>query len=230
MTAEEWEGCAYIDRLKKAVGWNWPRRKDRLFGVACCRPFWGLLSDEKARQAVELAERAADDEELLPSLEEIRAALRFRDHTSSDYLAHLVACPQPSRVCRLARDLRRSTHGEQGGQEEEARHAYLFREVLGNPFRPVTVSPLWVTADVRSLAQAASDERHLPSGHLDLTCLAVLADALEEAGATGDILTHLRSPGPHMRGCWAVDLILGRVTPRAGTPTRERVGYDQKAP
>ena len=41
--------------------------------------------------------------------------------------------------------------------------------------------------------------------------LPVLADALEEAGRTdADLLGHLRSPGPHVRGCWAVDLVLGK--------------------
>jgi hypothetical protein len=40
----------------------------------------------------------------------------------------------------------------------------------------------------------------------------VLADALEDAGCTdAELLAHLRSPGPHVRGCWAIDLLLGRV-------------------
>jgi hypothetical protein len=60
-----------------------------------------------------------------------------------------------------------------------------------------------------TLAQAAYEERELPSGHLDNTCLAVLSDALEEAGCTDDaILMHLRSPGLHVRGCWETDLLL----------------------
>ena len=51
----------------------------------------------------------------------------------------------------------------------------------------------------------------MPAGTLDNTRLAVLADALEEAGCTeADILGHLRGPGPHVRGCWVVDLILGK--------------------
>lgn len=55
------------------------------------------------------------------------------------------------------------------------------------------------------------DERELPSGHFDAGRLAILADALEEAGCTdADILSHCRSPGPHVRGCWVVDLILGK--------------------
>jgi hypothetical protein len=64
---------------------------------------------------------------------------------------------------------------------------------------------------VSSLAQAAYDVRLLPSGELDAARLAVLSDALEEAGCTdGALLSHLRGPGPHVRGCWAVDLILGK--------------------
>jgi hypothetical protein len=51
-------------------------------------------------------------------------------------------------------------------------------------------------------------ERELPNGHLDGHRLAVLADALEEAGADGELVEHLRGPGPHYRGCHVVDLIL----------------------
>ena len=72
------------------------------------------------------------------------------------------------------------------------------------------VSPACRTADVRSLAQAAYAERHLPSGHLDAVRLGILADALEEAGAADALVAHLRSSGPHVRGCWAVDLVLAK--------------------
>jgi hypothetical protein len=86
--------------------------------------------------------------------------------------------------------------------------------IFGNPFCPVSILPTvltWNDAAVVRLAQAAYDERHLPSGTLDNGRLAVLADALEEAGCTdADILGHLRGPGPHVRGCWAVDLCLDK--------------------
>jgi hypothetical protein len=69
----------------------------------------------------------------------------------------------------------------------------------------------WGSGTVRRLAGAAYEERELPGGTLDTTRLAVLADALEEAGCTDPMLLgHLRGPGPHPRGCWAVDLILGK--------------------
>jgi hypothetical protein len=64
---------------------------------------------------------------------------------------------------------------------------------------------------VTKLAQAAYDDRHLPAGTLDNGRFSVLADALEDAGCTEEaVLSHLRSDGPHVRGCWAVDLLLGK--------------------
>jgi hypothetical protein len=81
---------------------------------------------------------------------------------------------------------------------------------LGNPFRPVVLEPAWLTADVVTLARAAYHERIMPSGELDPARLAVLADALLDAGCTSaEVLAHLRGPGPHVRGCVAVDLCLG---------------------
>jgi hypothetical protein len=94
---------------------------------------------------------------------------------------------------------------------ESAGLADLLRCIFGNPFRPVTVSPAWREPQVLALAQAAYDQRELPAGTLEATRLAVLADALEEAGCTDQsIITHLRGPRPHVRGCWAVDLLLGK--------------------
>jgi hypothetical protein len=90
----------------------------------------------------------------------------------------------------------------------------LFRDLFGNPFRPTIISPAvlgWNDTVVIRLAQAVYEERHLPEGTLDNTRLLILADALEEAGCSDtDILDHLRGPGPHVRGCWVVDLCLGK--------------------
>jgi hypothetical protein len=91
----------------------------------------------------------------------------------------------------------------QDTQKAEGREqANLLREVMGNPFRPVFADPAWVTQNVLGLAQATYDARTLPTGNLDPDRLAVLADALEDAGCTDStILEHLRGPGPHVRGC-----------------------------
>jgi hypothetical protein len=90
-------------------------------------------------------------------------------------------------------------------------HAGLLRCVLGNPFHPVALEPGWRTPDVVRLAEAVYQRRSPDSGELERAGLAVLADALEEAGCTeGTVLGHLRGAGPHVRGCFAVDLCLAR--------------------
>jgi hypothetical protein len=96
------------------------------------------------------------------------------------------------------------------GYAERGFQADLLRDLFGPlPFRLVTILPAWQTPEVMSLAQAAYDQRELPAGTLDLARLAVLADALEDAGCTDQtVLGHLRGPGPHVRGCWALDLLL----------------------
>jgi len=64
---------------------------------------------------------------------------------------------------------------------------------------------------VTALATAAYEERDLPAGTLDPDRLAVLADALEAADCdNADLLPHLRGPGPHVRGCWVIDALLGK--------------------
>jgi hypothetical protein len=89
-----------------------------------------------------------------------------------------------------------------------AEQAQILRCVFGNPFRPVALEPAWLSPEVRSLAEAAYRERSLPQGTLDPVRLSVLADALEEQGADGALVDHLRAPGPHVRGCFALDWIL----------------------
>jgi hypothetical protein len=82
--------------------------------------------------------------------------------------------------------------------------AALVRDIFGNPFRPAAVSPRCLSEPVISLARAIHTDRAFDR-------LPILADALEEAGCTdAEILNHCRGPGPHVRGCWVVDLVLGK--------------------
>jgi hypothetical protein len=80
---------------------------------------------------------------------------------------------------------------------------WLALELVGpNPFRPITFDPAWRTEVVTTLARIADETAGFGN-------LPVLADALEEAGCdVPEILTHLRGPGPHVRGCWVVDGLL----------------------
>ena len=80
----------------------------------------------------------------------------------------------------------------------------LLREAFGNPFRPRRQDPAWLAWNdgaIRKMAQTIYDDRAFDR-------LPLLADALEDAGCTdADILSHCRTPGDHVRGCWVVDLV-----------------------
>lgn len=115
-----------------------------------------------------------------------------------------------------------------------ATRTHLLREVAGNPFRPVALRRDWLTPQVRGLAKSALAEKK-PGQELDPLDLLPVADALEEAGCTEEeLLRHLRGKercvdcvkfdqewmcvrggwvplsSPHVAGCWALDLILGK--------------------
>ena len=80
----------------------------------------------------------------------------------------------------------------------------LTRDIFGNPFRPVAFEPEWRTSNVVSLSQGMYESR-------DFSIMPILGDALQDAGCEHpDILTHCRGNGPHVRGCWVVDLVLGK--------------------
>ncbi len=99
-------------------------------------------------------------------------------------------------------------------QAEYLAVATILRDLIGNPFRSHAVPRDWLTwkgGIIVILAQEIYQDRSLPDGALDNARLSILADALEEAGCTDpDILGHLRGSGPHVRGCFAIDLILDR--------------------
>jgi hypothetical protein len=95
-------------------------------------------------------------------------------------------------------------HRGSADSDEKVAQTHVLRDVLGNPFRPVTIDPAWLTSTVVALASGIYDERAFDR-------LPILADALQDAGCdSADILTHCRGDGPHVRGCWVVDLILGK--------------------
>ncbi len=99
---------------------------------------------------------------------------------------------------------------EAGEREEVKEQAALLRDLF-HPFHPLQLDPSWLTPAVASLARASYEHRVLPAGQLDRSRLLVLADALLDAGADdAALLQHLRGEGPHWRGCWAVDAVLGK--------------------
>jgi hypothetical protein len=97
-----------------------------------------------------------------------------------------------------------AARGWKTGKEVRMEQAALMRCIFGNPFQPVQFNPSCFTPSVRDVAQEIYDTRYSED-------LPVLADALEEAGCDrAELLGHLRSGGGHVRGCWALDVLLGK--------------------
>ena len=202
-------------------------RKLRLVCCAVCRAVEHLLTDERYRRALDVAERYADG---LAGIGELREAHRVvtpaSTHTeeyewSEDKQGMLLAAnavgwattlreppDPPAYLAGCAATGAKYAAVTEGLPEAEvgATQSALIRDILGPlPFRPVAVPPsvlAWENGTVVRLAQAVYSGRRFAD-------LPILADVLEEAGCTDpDILSHLRGPGPHVRGCWPVDLIL----------------------
>jgi hypothetical protein len=205
-------------------------RKQRLFLAACCRRTWPLLVDERSRRAVELAERYADraaGKAALRRAHEAAAAAYDKARRTADARAYCAACPaaEVSRVdfrggferctygadlatlARAARSAAPDTPAEYDQDvrsSEEAAQADLLRDIFGNLFRRVAFEPAWRTPAVLALAQQLYQAR-------DFSALPILGDALEEAGCSDERLPgHCRASGPHVRGCFVVDLVLAK--------------------
>jgi hypothetical protein len=238
MTEAEWLACTEPQKMLEALhaGPVLSERKARLFAAACCRRVFPLMLDGRSWHAVTVCELYADGLTSQRALVAARAeagevaralavaplSLARNKALAAARAAHYAARPTSKRPA-LVNEVRQAADaalmadiiGRLSSRihiESVLPQCQLLRCILGNPFRPVTVSPAWQSPQLVALAQAAYEERELPAGTLDLARLAVLADALEDAGCDqADLLSHLRGPGPHVRGCWVLDLLLGKT-------------------
>jgi len=224
MTEQEWLKNADPEPLLDFVRGKVSNRKLRLFAVACSRSVWQLLFDERSRKAIFLAERFADGEIGEKDLEDaeydaisVIGSGHFISLPAQYGIAGAVACcaattdapyvPVNSMLGSSAYDAALSSSRNilrlrETGQEVHLNIQCLLRDICGNPFRPVTVDPSWLTGNVTSLATGIYADRAFDR-------LPILGDALEDAGCTHtDMLNHCRQPGEHVRGCWCVDLVL----------------------
>jgi hypothetical protein len=205
-------------------------RKMRLFAGACCRRVWQQLTDARTRTAVEVGERFADGSaptaevsaaatDAAAAVLEICEAKEYdRDWELRKGFASIYDRGTPAALrwaivgTSLVRDEgERAAWNAEGvaNRKELAANCHLFRDIFGNPFRPVSFSPSWRTDTAVSLARQMYESR-------DFSGMPILADALEDAGCDNDeVLSHCRAVKQvHVRGCWVVDALLQRPTPR----------------
>jgi hypothetical protein len=207
MTEAEWLVCRELWKMLYFLEDKASERRLRLFAVACCRLFWHLLTDDRSRRAIEVTERFADgeaSEEELGRAWEAAGAVNPSEHGSA---ARHPAWRAAHTAAWCVAELDVHTRGNWSVFQTVAGDAacVVLRDVFGNFFRPREADPRWLTFTVVSLANSVYTERAFD-------CLPILADALEEAGCTdAAVLGHLRGPGPHARGCWVIDLLLGKT-------------------
>jgi hypothetical protein len=138
--------------------------------------------------ALAILERWADTGIDPPQLQECDWHLWFTEDTPDAFASTIV----------------NSVFGVDPNREGAVQAVWSLRELFGNPFRPATLTPASRTNTVVSIASQMYEAR-------DFSAMSILADALQDAGCdNADILDHCRGPGPHVRGCWVVDLVLGK--------------------
>jgi hypothetical protein len=226
MTAEEegehnWVSASNPEGLLGMLEGRASDRKRRLFLCAACRDLWPLLPDHPdLHEALVFAERWADAPGEPDSLARTYSSIRTQVMDAGRQW-HGTARPSWGALHALSLTCHPSAaDGTEwlmlgGAAGLGAKCVELLRDVFANPFRETSLSVevlAWQGGTLRQLAQGAYDERQLPAGALDPAAIAVLADALEDAGCADEsVTTHLREPRPHVRGCWVVDLILGKA-------------------
>jgi hypothetical protein len=214
-------------------------RKARLFESACLRRLWHWRFVVPNRWAIVVLERDAVGQAAAVEILAAARALRdtreattavmggmwnqafsdMEDRDTDPWATAGYTCEAMNiaagLLVRAAAGLEEDRPDEDQRLPEQRAQCDLLRCSFSNPFRPAPAVERTLLDKpgslIAQLAQGAYDERRLPAGTLDPARLAILADALEEGGcATPEILAHLRAPGHHWRGCWCLDIFLGK--------------------
>jgi hypothetical protein len=216
VTEEKWLAATnplhllmYVRRTKPGLRSAPNRRKARLFACACVRNLGPAIITAADRAVIEVAEGFAEGKVTKEQLEATRRSIWATEAIPrSSSLRLMLGAICYAEIWNAVKAWRDASHKcwepirKITSAEEKRIQASLVREIFGNPFRPVAFDPKWGTSTAVALARGIYQDRAFDR-------LPILADALQDAGCeTTDILDHCRGPGPHVRGCWVVDLLL----------------------
>jgi hypothetical protein len=210
MTEAKGQTCTDPQQMLDLLRGKASERKLRLFACACCRQFRD--QQQVIGAAIQTAEHYAETGKSKAALKRARQSVKA--------VRHQIPCGDKTRYVEWAAlwlaEVAASENAFGGVGSEVVRLTSLGivppdvqlslcglgHDILGNPFRPVTLDTSWLDSDVISLAQTIYDTRTFDR-------MPELANVLENKGCTDTaILEHCRGPGPHVLGCWVVDLIL----------------------
>lgn len=198
MTEAEWLACEDPAPMLQFIRTRANDRQLRLISCGFCREKSYWLSEQELR-FVDIAEQFADHEIMADDLEMARRAAHHSVNGMNP-VANLVCASLENQGAGY--EWRWDTVSHQ--PEHVSLRLALLHDIFGNPFRPVAFSPEWCTDTALSLARQMYESR-------DFSPMPILADALQDADCNNDdILNHCRQAGEHVRGCWVVDLLLGK--------------------
>ncbi len=228
MTEAEWlsrsQLVAMLERVRRS---GCSDRKLQLAAIAFCRHMGHLPLPVEWHNTVarfeEWVEGAATAEQVIaarqrleaiadPSLSQDETGAFSFDRFYGDRAATFLVDTGPGRdplidQLFMVKQVAYNANGVFGAGHERAMrvaHCQIVREIFGNPFRPITLNPSWLTSTVIAIANSIYEEKVFDR-------MPILADALQDAGCDNqDILNHCRQPGEHARGCWVVDLLLSK--------------------
>jgi hypothetical protein len=211
MTEAEWLTCTDPFRMLEFLRRTQSGRKARLFICGLCRFLWRHLVDKRSRKAVEIAERYADGMASRVELQLASRALPYYRYGRASATVTSVVGDNPwggaSEIVQLIKFAQETYIGRTWSQPLIGEAPKLLRCVFANPFRVVRSNATWLAwndSTIPRIAQTIYDD-------LAFDGMPILADALEDAGCDdADILRHCREPGEHVRGCWVIDLLLGK--------------------
>jgi hypothetical protein len=232
MTEQEWLAGNNPGTMLLLAHGRATDRKLRLFACACCRAAWNQFVPPVAVGVVAATEAFSDGEAAAEELAQV--------HRVAGAAAEAAGTAPPDRPGYVAHILRAAAHasspnaweaaerasvagagaaadtpptvigrpsdrtGRADYDAELATQADLLRDIFGNPFRELKSDPVWFTSDVLALARGMYAGR-------DFSAMPILADALQDAGCDNEeLLAHCREAREHVRGCWVVDLLLGK--------------------
>jgi hypothetical protein len=223
MTEGEWLYSTNAESMLSHLRSGASPRKLRLYVCASAYDVWHRMTDQRSQDAVVTAENFADGladrGELIsafhaaheawkeiPLLLGGRHGKRIKSEKGSRAAERVAQVARnaadPEWDIKMARD-----DARKAGLARNCALANYLRDIFGNPFRVVVIEPSWLSWNNGTVPKIAQGIYAEPS----FDRLPILADALEEAGCDNtDILHHCRLPGEHVRGCWVVDLLMGK--------------------
>lgn len=202
--AEWWATSSDPELMLGLVGDLTGKRKLHLFLCACCRSVWSWL-DQATQASVEHAEKLAGTPLSVRVKIDLadgstwRADKRLGEFTTSDE-GHGTNLREATSIASRIDSIYNLTAAQSG----QAVQSDIVRDIFGNPFRSVAFDARWRTSNAVRVARTIYDD-------LAFDRMPMLAVALMDAGCEDEqVISHCRSDGSHVRGCWVVDLVLGK--------------------